>query len=90
MQAICDAALRFIWVDIRWPGATSDYMAWSTSELCLALEDDGKQIMYDGMTIVGDNTYVKKTYMSVPFKGSQTGYNDTYNFYISQLRITIE
>ena len=90
MQAICDAALRFIWVDIRWPGATSDYMAWSTSELCLALEDDGKQIMYDGMTIVGDNAYVKKSYMSVPFKGSQMGYNDAYNFYISQLRITIE
>jgi hypothetical protein len=28
--------------------------------------------------------------MSVPFKGSQMGYNDAYNFYISQLRITIE
>lgn len=28
--------------------------------------------------------------MSVPLKGQQVGYNDAYNFYLSQLRITIE
>ena len=33
MQAACDHMLQFIWIDIRWPGNTSDYMAWSTSEL---------------------------------------------------------
>ena len=27
LQAICDHELRFIWIDIRWPGSTSDYMA---------------------------------------------------------------
>lgn len=28
LQAICDHKLRFTWIDIRWPGSTSDYMAW--------------------------------------------------------------
>ena len=28
--------------------------------------------------------------MSVPLKGQQIGYNDAFNFYLSQLRITIE
>ena len=42
------------------------------------------------MTIVGNNAYVKKRYMSVPLKGQQVGYNDAYNFYLSQLQITIK
>jgi hypothetical protein len=33
MQAICDDKLRFIWIDLSWPGCTADYMAWVTSEL---------------------------------------------------------
>lgn len=31
MQAICDDKLCFIWIDIKWPGCTADYMAWVTS-----------------------------------------------------------
>ena len=30
MQAICDNHLRFYWVDLKWPGSASDYMAWVT------------------------------------------------------------
>jgi hypothetical protein len=44
-----------------------------------------------GYSIVGDSAYVKSLYMSVPFKG--VGNNDVldaYNFYQSQLKITIE
>ena len=33
---------------------------------------------------------VCKPYMSVPIKGEVSKYQDSYNFYVSQLRITIE
>jgi hypothetical protein len=90
-QAICDHRLKFIWVGMKWPGATSDYMAWVTSALCRSLEDNPltKKIR-TGFTFVGDNAYVKKMFMAVPLKGVRGGYEDAYNFYLSQLRITIE
>ena len=66
-------------------------MAWITSTLYADLEDNAttKKII-DGMTFVGDNAYTKKRYMSIPFRGMQGNYEDAYNFYQSQLRITIE
>ena len=88
LQAICDHCLRFTWIDINWPGATSDYMAWVTSDLCHDLE--ATDLLLEGMCIVGDNAYVKKKYMSVPLKEIVAKYDDAYNFYASQLRITIE
>ena len=66
-------------------------MAWVTCSLCRALEDNHltKEIL-EGFTFVGDNTYVKKMFMAVPLKGVRGGYEDGYNVYLSQLRITIE
>lgn len=91
MQAICDHDLNFEWVEIKWPGATSDYMAWICCWLCKILEDNiVTKILLDGFTIVGDNAYVKKKYMAVPLKGTRCGHEDAYNFYLLQLRITIE
>ena len=84
MQAICDHKLRFTWIDISRPGSTSDYLAWITSGLCQDLDH------HEGIRIIRDNKYIKKLYMSVPLKGQQVGANDAYNFYLSQLRITIE
>ncbi len=42
------------------------------------------------MTLVGDNAYVKSMSTTVPFKGNVTVLQDNFNFYQSQLRITIE
>ena len=90
-QGICDHRLKFIWVEMKWPGATSDFMAWVTSSLCRALEENAiTKLIIDGFTFVGDNAYVKKMYMATPLKGMRSGYEDAYNFYLSQLRITIE
>lgn len=88
LQDIYDHKLRFIWIDIQWPGATSDYMAWVISDLCHKLETT--DMLLDGKCIVGDNAYVKKKYITVPLKGIVGEYDDAYNFYCSQLRITIE
>ena len=47
-------------------------------------------LLLQSKTLVGDNAYVKCKFMSVPFQGRVNGYEDAYNFYLSQLRITIE
>ena len=39
---------------------------------------------------MGDCAYVKKLFMATPLKGYLGGYEVGYNFYLSQLRITIE
>ena len=59
--------------------------------LCYLLENNAvTKLIIDGYTFVGDNAYVKKMYMATPLKGMRSGYEDGYNFYLSQLRITIE
>mmetsp|Transcript_1390 Transcript_1390/g.2000 ORF Transcript_1390/g.2000 Transcript_1390/m.2000 type:complete len:227 (-) Transcript_1390:113-793(-) len=59
LQAICDHKLRFTWIDIQWPGSTSLYMAWVTSDLCHDLESKTNMLL-PGNSIVGDNAYVRK------------------------------
>jgi hypothetical protein len=74
---------------MKWSAATSDYMAWVTSSLAMELEDDMGMLLKGG-TLVGDCAYVKKLFMATLLKGYLGGYGDAYNFYLSQLRITIE
>jgi hypothetical protein len=47
-------------------------------------------IIGKGLTLIGDNAYVRSMYMAVLFKGNITQLQDQYNFYQSWLRITIE
>jgi hypothetical protein len=66
-------------------------MAWVTSKLHRMLEDNAvTKMIIDGFVIVGDCAYVKKQFMATPLRGVQDGPEDAYNFYLSQLRITIE
>ena len=91
MQAICDHRLRFVWIDINWPGSSSDYMAWITSSLYAALENNEvTKIILKGMTLLGDNAYIKKLFMAILLQKVQSGYCDAYNFYQSELWISIE
>ena len=89
MQAICDRMLRFLWIDINWPGSSSDYMAWVTSPLYHNLVSGAQKIL-EGMTLIGDCAYIKKPFMATPLKGTRRGYEDAYNYFHSQLRTTIE
>ena len=90
MQAICDHKFRIRWFDMTWPGNSSDYMAWTTSDLFLELDKNPWDYIIRGMTLLGDSAYVISSFMSVPFKNNVTADKDAYNFYQSQLRITIE
>ena len=90
MQAICDHKFRIRWIDLTWPGNSSDYMAWVTSDFYHELNTNPWQHILHGMTILGDSAYIKSPFMSVPFKNFVTADKDAYNFYQSQLRITVE
>jgi hypothetical protein len=88
MQATCDAKYRFLDVAIGHPGSTSDYLSFTTSQLYFKLEQAG--FLAPGLALYGDNAYVDASYMVTPFKSVSTGPKDAYNFFQSQLRITIE
>ena len=87
-QAICDVELRFLDICIRFGGATSDLLAFETSNVKDLLD---KGLLKPGLCIFGDNAYVNRSYMATPFPGVK-GENDkdAYNFFFSQLRIKIE
>jgi len=93
MQAICDNKLRFYWIDLRWPGRCSDYMAWVTSALSLNIntsEKTSSPLIKKGYSIFGDNAYLKTHHTTVPMKGHVSEAEDAFNFFQSQLRISIE
>jgi hypothetical protein len=74
---------------MKWPAATSDYMAWVASSLAIELDNDVEKLIKGG-TLVGDCAYMKKLYMATPLKRFLGQHEDACNFYLSQLRITIE
>lgn len=88
MMGTCDAKGMFLDVEIKFPGATSDFYAFLNSDFRKKLETP--QFLDDGLCLYGDNAYVNSSYMMVPFKGAQNGAKDAFNFYHSSLRINIE
>ena len=88
LQAVCDARRRFTYVSLQHPASASDYLAFVTSSLNRQLtEGEG---LPQGYCLYGDNAYVNKSYMAVPFQATANGPKDSYNFYHSQVRINIE
>lgn len=88
MQAVCDARRRFMDVSIRNPAATSDFLAFITSDIYQKVTTEG--FLAPGLTLFGDNAYVNTRYMTTPFPNVSSGTKDDFNFYQSQLRINIE
>jgi hypothetical protein len=87
-QGVCDAKGRFLDVCIGHPGSTSDFLAFCTCSLKYKLETPG--FLKEGKCLFGDNVYVNTTYMATPFKAVFSGEKDDYNFYHSQLHITVK
>lgn len=91
LMAGCDHDTKFRWADIRHPAVTSDYLAWVSSEVGRELETDDSNLVLPDHSIAGDNAFVENMTMSTPVPGFHvTEIEDAYNFYLSQLRITIE
>ena len=68
-------------------GKTNDYKAYVSS--CIK---DLIESLPEGYFVVGDNAYVNTNHMLVPYPGklSFQSKEDTFNFYMSQLRVRIE
>jgi hypothetical protein len=90
LQAVCDSNRKFLFVELSHPGATSDYLAFARCQLNRKLDTKGRPFMCPGLAIFGDNAYENTSYLVTPFKGATSGAKDAFNFYQSQLRITIE
>ena len=89
MQGSCDHLYRFTNISIRFPAATSDFLAFEASPFRQLLETSG--FLAEGLCLFGDNAYVNKSYMATPYTNVPAGDSrDSYNFFHSQLRITIE
>lgn len=87
MQGVCDADRRFLAVEIKFPGSTSDFFAFEQSNLRKMLEEG---LLKNGFCLFGDNAYTNAPYMVVPFSNVRGGAKDAFNFFQSQLRINIE
>jgi len=88
LQAICDSDRRFMDVSLQHPASTSDFLAFTTSGMCAKLEREG--FLDCGKVLFGDLAYCNCRHMATPFKSVRSGTKDAYNFYHSQLRISVE
>jgi DDE superfamily endonuclease len=85
-QGLCDAKLKFLYVTMTTPGKTNDLKAYRFSQLSEMIE----RLPY-GYFVGGDNAYVNSEHLIVPFSGRNvTPEQDTFNYYLSQLRVRIE
>ena len=89
LQAICDSEYRFLDLSIIFGGACSDLLAFEASPIRQRLGSDN--FLAPGLCIFGDNAYVNRSFMATPFPNPGLDMEkDAYNFFHSQLRITIE
>jgi len=88
MQGTCGPNKKFLDVTCNHPGSASDFTMWLDCSLREKVETEG--FLKEGLLLYGDNAYVNTHYLISPFKQVSTGPKDAYNFYHSQLRITIE
>ena len=89
MMGTVDYKGRFLDVEIRHPGSTSDYLAFALSNLKAKLDLPG--FLAPGLVLFGDNAYGNSQSMVTPYKGSKLGTTqDSFNFYHSQMRIQVE
>lgn len=88
LQAICDANKRFLYLSIRCPGSTHDSTAFDVSALGMRI-DRGE--MTKPYWIAGDNAYRASEFIVVPWPGRNLDvWKDSFNFWHSNSRITIE
>lgn len=86
VQAVCDADLRFLFVSCMTPGKTNDLKAYKKSYLSELVSR-----LPAGFFVGGDAAYVNGEHVLVPFPGANLDQRkDTFNFFLSQLRIRVE
>lgn len=89
MQGVCDANIKFTAVSCKHVGSTNDSIAFETSNL----KDINSKLPFP-FHWCGDPAYTLTDTMIIPFEGINIHISfptkESFNFYHSQLRITIE
>jgi DDE superfamily endonuclease len=87
VQACCDHRCRFTEVSVASPGGHNDIVAYRKSSIPKRVNN-----LPTGYYVIGDNAYTCSEHLLTPFSGENRNdrTRDTYNFYVSQLRIRIE
>ena len=87
VQAACDSRCRFVYCAPIAPGGANDITAFRKTGLSKVIES-----LPVGTYVIGDNAYVCSEHLLTPFSGCERNEprKDTYNFFISQMRIRIE
>ena len=94
LQAVCDSKLRFLDISILFGGATSDLLSFECSNLRHKLGTPG--FLAPGLFLIGDNAYINQTFFATPYPNVRSAQDeihkqkDTYNYYLSNLRVKIE
>ena len=97
VQLICNACIvycRFLWASMSHPGSVHDSRAWKSSKLYRQIEARGG--LPFGYWIAGDEAYGNCNWLLTPYSASGKGtylyrlYKDSFNFYQSSTRITVE
>ena len=85
VQAICDAYLCITYIAVAANGGTNDIRAFKRLKELRRWIDT----LPIGFFCIGDNAYKLMNKFLIPFSGSNKHIveNDTYNFYLSQIRI---
>ena len=88
VQAVCDGNLRFLYFGVLGPGKTGDARALTRATTLIKWLED----LPDKYFLVGDNAYQCTRKVVIPFSGADKNIpeNDSFNFYLSQLRTRIE
>ena len=87
IQAVCDAQRWFTFVSIQHPASVSDYLPFATSIPHTRLTESSP--LLERFCLYGDNAYINKLFMAVPFPNQGKGPKMTTTIF-TQISINIE
>ena len=95
LQAVCDSARRVTWMAVTAVGSTHDSTAFAMTELAGIMNDPSHPLASTCYWIAGDDAYKGNANVSnnllTPYGGAGLGVReDSFNYYQSALRISIE
>ncbi len=88
MQATCLLNWMFLDVEIKFPGAASEFYAFDESALKKKVETEG--FLRPGLCLFGDNAYTNTPYMCIPWQNIGSGPKDAFNLFQLQVQINIK
>jgi hypothetical protein len=90
-MAIVDKKRRILWRVIGEKGSAHDSRVFNESELGKFMLENDKFFFQRGLYLIGDSAYSLRSYLLTPYDRAKPGSaEDTFNFYLSSNRISVE